>query len=204
MEHLIKNTYLHKFRALAPLMELARQENPADILAWFGAREMLRDIRDMLVRRYAWAVPSTQALAVAAAYGPIVEVGAGSGYWAYLLGLAGAEVAAFDIMAPLARGEYSGSEPWADVACGSAEDAVRAHPERTLFLCWPPADDPMAFRALSLTRAEHLIFVGWQDDDITGSREFHQLIRKSWRLVEAVEIPQWPEMRDRLFVYRRA
>ena len=205
MEHFLKNVYLHKFRALKALLDLVAQDDPPDILAWHGARELLRDMRDMLVRLHAWAVPSKEAIEVAARYSPLVEVGAGTGYWAWLLKLAGADVVAYDLEPPLqdADDPFAEDKPWTDVLQGSVEEALAQHPTRTLFLCWPPAGDPMAHVALSTTQADHVIYVGWPDDDVTGSYEFHQLLKERWQLVETVNIPQWPEMRDRLFVYRR-
>jgi hypothetical protein len=205
LDHYLKNVYLHKFRALQVLMDLVADSNPRDILAWHGARELLRDMRQMLVRLHAWAVPNNEAIEVVARYSPLVEVGAGNGYWAWLLQLAGADVVAYDLKPPASSlgDPFADDKPWTEVCQGSVEEALAHHPTRTLFLCWPPADDPMAAIALGLTQAGHVIFVGWQDDDLTGSCEFHQQLRDHWDLVQTVDIPQWPEMRDRLLVYRR-
>jgi hypothetical protein len=52
--------------------------------------------RHYLVERFAWAVPSDEAIRTIAGLGSIVEIGAGTGYWASLLELAGADIAAFD------------------------------------------------------------------------------------------------------------
>ena len=74
-DHFLKNVYLHKFRAIKVLIDMAASTNPDDTLAWFGARQLLRDMRNMLVRKYAWAIPSTEAIEVIARYSPLVEVG---------------------------------------------------------------------------------------------------------------------------------
>lgn len=205
LDLVIKNTYLHKFNALKALFALLAQENPADILEYFGTRELVRDMRDVLVRQYAWAVPSTAAIRLIARFSPILELGAGTGYWAYLLGLAGADVVAYDAYGPAAPLKVNGDEepPYTEVRTGEAAEAVAAHPERTLFLCWPSAGGDWADEALRITRAQHVVFVGWRDDDMTGSLEFHDRLAREWELVEQLDIPQWPDMRDRLFVYRR-
>lgn len=52
--------------------------------------------RRVLSERFAWAVPTDEAILAIAELGPIVEIGAGTGYWAWLLEQAGAEVLAFD------------------------------------------------------------------------------------------------------------
>jgi hypothetical protein len=204
MEHFIRNTYLHKFRALKPLLDLVAVVDPPDIVAWFGTREVLRDLRNLLTGQYAWAIPDSRALECIARYSPIVEIGAGTGYWASLLRLLGADVIAYDQSPPPSPDHASWDErsTFTEVLQGT-EDCVAQHPERTLFLCWPPAGDEMASRALGMTKAQHFIYVGWHDDDVTGDDAFHQLLKEQWQLVDEVTIPQWPEMKDKLFVYRR-
>ena len=82
----------------------------------------------------------------------VVEVGAGTGYWASELRDRGVSVAAYDI-APVHLDLHNGYHlgdggnalPWFDVQAGGAE-AAAAHSERTLLLCWPPKEsEPGAF-----------------------------------------------------------
>ncbi|KAL3666792.1 hypothetical protein V7S43_008412 [Phytophthora oleae] len=47
--------------------------------------------------KYSWAIPDERALQIIKHYGPIVEMGAGSGYWARLLQLRGVDVVAYDL-----------------------------------------------------------------------------------------------------------
>jgi hypothetical protein len=62
--------------------------------------------RDELVHLYSWAIPNEDALRAIAAHGPILEVGAGNGYWAQLLTERGVDVLAFDPV-PFAEGHYA-------------------------------------------------------------------------------------------------
>jgi hypothetical protein len=57
------------------------------------------DVRMEYVARYAFGVPTEEALAAIAAVSPrgVVEIGAGSGYWAALLRDRGVRVEAYDI-----------------------------------------------------------------------------------------------------------
>lgn len=50
-----------------------------------------------LRREFAYAVPSHDALAILSSLSPVVEIGAGTGYWASLLRARGATVYAYDI-----------------------------------------------------------------------------------------------------------
>jgi len=57
-------------------------------------------IRELACGRYAWAVPCTEALTALRRLSPLVEIGAGTGYWARLLAGHGADVAAYDLAPP--------------------------------------------------------------------------------------------------------
>jgi hypothetical protein len=46
--------------------------------------------------KYAWAVPDARALRIIASFSPIVEIGAGRGYWGSLLSKAGVDYIGFD------------------------------------------------------------------------------------------------------------
>ena len=59
--------------------------------------------RDMLVRKYSWAIPSPEALDLIVRHvgnREIVEIGAGTGYWAKMLSQLGVKVHAFDTCPP--------------------------------------------------------------------------------------------------------
>src|SRR3990167_7191971 len=52
--------------------------------------------RNALVDEYSWAIPNDAALRAIAECGPVFEVGAGGGYWAYCLRALGVDVIATD------------------------------------------------------------------------------------------------------------
>ena len=87
--------------------------------------------RESFTQRYAFAIPSEEALTTIAELGPILEVGAGTGYWAYELAKCGADVVATD---PQPSGneavDYGFREAWCPVAKMNALDAIAAHPGR--------------------------------------------------------------------------
>ena len=63
----------------------------------YNGSYFFHELRDELVKKYAWAVPTEASIEAIAALGPIVEVGAGTGYWAWLLRQVGATVEAYDV-----------------------------------------------------------------------------------------------------------
>lgn len=151
-------------------------------------------VRSDHCQRYAWAVPDENAIEVLAALSPIVEVGAGTGYWAKLLTQAGADVLAYDDLSW--QGLKHGS--WFSVAQGGPEIAA-AHPDRALLLCWPPYNTPMACQALHRYAGATLAYVGeGQGGCNADDRFFVQLERR-----RRVAIPQWRGIHDMLTIYKR-
>jgi hypothetical protein len=98
------------------------------------------DVLLMLSQRYAYVFPTDSALALLAGLGPLVEVGAGAGYWAHRLRSIGVDIVAFD-QAPV-DGErtnryHARTRPWTHVEQGD-QTVLSSHADRGLFLCWPP------------------------------------------------------------------
>jgi hypothetical protein len=158
--------------------------------------------RQNLVNQYAWAVPTEEAIRKIASHGPLLEIGAGTGYWANLLRQVGADVLAYDRNP---RDSSWGSLP---VEIGGPEKAGE-HPDRTLFLCWPPYDDPFADNCLAAYEeagGHTFIYVGEPQGGCTGDDAFHERLFSSWDELPQrhVAIPQWPGIHDSLRAYRRA
>jgi len=154
---------------------------------------------------YAWAVPNEEALAVLREHSPLIEIGAGRGYWAALASSAGADILAFDPNPP----SSSGVNPWhrqpgtyflvqkADL------EIAKQHPDRALFLCWPPFSTDVALRALRAYEGKTVIYVGDEGHD-AGTPAFYSELAAHFSKVRVVEIPRWPGIRDRLEVWQRS
>lgn len=154
--------------------------------------------RDELTKKYAWAIPTAKAVAAIAALSPIVEIGAGAGYWAKLLRDAGATVAAYD------DHSWGGAQRqfWTEVATGGPE-RVADHVEWTLFLCWPPYRSPMAEQALALHRGAHVVYIGERGGGCTATEAFEVLLEARYEEVETIEIPQWYGIHDYVSVWKK-
>lgn len=155
--------------------------------------------RRRLVRRYSFAIPDDAAVAAIAALSPLVEMGAGTGYWASLLAAAGADIVAYD-QRP-GRNDYTDHEPYFQVSLGVAADAER-HPDRTLFLCWPPMTG-MAAKCLAHYRGQRLAYVGEGVGGCCADEAFFAALDREWCEVARQEIPRWQYMRDELYIYER-
>ena len=197
-------------QALAPA--LTAGENPC--LEFMSAllaipRELwpkldLEERRRELASLFSWGVPNEAALQVLEAHAPLVECGAGMGYWSALLRARGVDVVAYDAAPP---GKSANAyhrfrlEPWTAVEAEDSALAARRHRDRTLFLCWPPYDDDASsYAVLRAYQGDKLVFVG---EGATGSVRFHRELALNWSLEEEVRLPNWPRLRDTLMVYRR-
>ena len=49
-----------------------------------------------LCKKYSWAIPDERALQILESFAPLIEIGAGKGYWARLLRDRGVDILAFD------------------------------------------------------------------------------------------------------------
>lgn len=159
--------------------------------------------RERLIERYAWAIPTERALAAIAALGPVLEVGAGSGYWAHLLRERGVNVIAVDHAINGDAEEYplTRTGAWTRVEQGDALTVAR-HPFRTLFLSWPPMDR-MAVTALAHHRGDYVAYIGEGEGGCTADDEFHALLEDRYDEVASVLIPRWQAINDRLTIHRR-
>jgi len=159
--------------------------------------------RDELVGEYSWAVPNQDAIDIIASCTPIIEIGAGTGFWAYLIEQAGGVCYAYDDFSwkNCTNARVHFKKIWTNVREGSFEK-IKDHPDSTLFLCWPPYRDPLALNCLNTYEGNTLLYVG-ERDGCTGCGEFQALIDKEWEEINSIQIPQYFGIHDYLMVLKR-
>jgi hypothetical protein len=161
-----------------------------------------RRTRRVFQRIMAYAIPSPEAIALVTSYSPLVECGAGSGYWAKLLSDAGADIIAFDQEEVVYRQCKGG---WFPVElCGLG--GLRHLEGRTPLLCWPPDDTDFAYQVASrVSPGQFLIHIGEDEPfDYPEFVYFLDLLRSSFVKLDELAIPCWYGRHDRLTVYKRA
>jgi hypothetical protein len=105
-----------------------------------GNAERDEDSLTTLAQRYSYVFPDDRSLAALARLGPIVEMGAGTGYWAYRLRALGVDILAFDMAPPdgARPNRYHATTPtWTEVVAADHTILTR-YSDRALLLCWPP------------------------------------------------------------------
>lgn len=144
--------------------------------------------------RYSAAIATPEALEAVAAWSPLVDFGAGSGYWSHLLDQAGADVVAID--------NWSWGRPrvWRPVATGD-QRLLPSLPQFTLLLVWPPRGS-MAIEALRAWGGNRLIYIGemWRG---SGDAEFFHELDAHWRIVKRLELPGWWTNSDAVYLLER-
>lgn len=169
----------------------------------FRGRE-ITDYRGKFTREYAWAIPSDSALrAIVKFSNSICEIGAGTGYWAYMLTQYGANVVAYDLAVPGVHNNTWGHQrTWFNVQHGDVL-SINQHQNRTLMLCWPPYDHPMSESVVKLYTGRKVIYIGEGSGGCTGSEAFHELLDNNFHEVDTIELPQWDGIHDRVYLLER-
>lgn len=184
-------------------------------------------VRTAMTKQYSFAVPNKAALDLIASCGPVVEIGAGTGYWAKMLRLHGCDVVAYDVML----------EAWSkwfpnglvDEVLEGGIDKAAEHASRTLLLVWPYMDSTAYDTVMAYAKAggQRVIYVGESHGGCTADEDFFMLMggtcytrewddytrewddehdcsghpKPAWQEVKSVSIPQWDGINDYLTVY---
>jgi len=169
-----------------------------------------------LAHCFAWAIPNQQALEIIHSYGPIVEMGAGTGYWARMLQDMGTDIIPYDYRPPDMAGKRDSqgflmeqniycTTQYTDVLEGMP-DILSQHQDRSLFLCWPPVGK-MANDCLNhWFKGQYLIYVGEFDSETGGCTANHIFcarLEREFALIQRCQIPTWPGHSDELMVWER-
>lgn len=153
--------------------------------------------RARLVLKYSWAVPNEEAIDYLCSNGPLVEIGAGGGYWANLITQEGGDIIAYD------------KEPYDNrwVKCRWFDDisiggpmTLRDHGDRTLFLCWPLPW--VSYRCLKNFKGDDLVFIG-EFNECCGTDAFFWYLHFNWRVEHTIDIPQFEGMNDYIVHFKR-
>lgn len=192
----IRNPYLDKVLSLA--RELKAQGAPDTDLV---------KSREELICEYAFSIPYFSVIRIIAGYSPLVEIGAGNGYWAWCLSQSGADIIAYDSRPPMdadpldiMSGNRWFNDEWIPVNEGDAAASGR-HPDRSLFLAWPEPWSLMASEALYAYTAaggRTLVYIG--DPVSSGDSIFHETLDK-YSPVLSEKLYGWPGIGDSLFIY---
>jgi len=210
-------------RGLPALHEFDGRENDNEYTQAIHAGIMNREhedgysLRQKLVSRFAWAIPTNSAINGIAAklasmkVKTLVSIGAGTGYWESLISKSpykpsNCAVVAYDLNPPIGDEKcnpYRHVQQFMCVDPGGPEKAAEHGEDSALFLSWPPYDDPMAAECLKNFVGKMVVFVGEGRGGCTGDDKFHKILKERWKEVAWVDIPRWYGINDYVNVYVR-
>jgi hypothetical protein len=163
--------------------------------------------RQLLVRKYCWTIPDPDTVAFVAkhAHGGLVDPIAGTGYWAYLLAQVGVDVVCYDLNpgAALVTNGWHGDDLYVRVCAKDCAEAAALHPDRTLFLSWPPHGQDVGARILMAYNGNRVVYLGDGRGGATGDDQMHLILVTHWSEVDSRQPVQWWGQHDRVTVYER-
>jgi hypothetical protein len=163
--------------------------------------------RQRLIRQYSWTIPDPDTVAFVAnhAQGGLVDPIAGTGYWAYLLAQVGVDAVCYDLNPgkELQNNGWHGEDLYVEVCAKDGADAVALHPDRTLFLSWPPFALDVGARILRAYKGQRVIYIGEGKGGGTGGDQMHRILDSDWTEVGSHQPVQWWGAHDRVMVYQR-
>jgi len=135
-----------------------------------------------------------------------IELGAGSGWLAYLLRDRGCKIEAYDSKKGSTFVQYWTRLPWFDLVQSGSIDRLSLSNQqkqqqqqqqqqqniqgseheqknvdlRTLLLCWPELDSSFAADALKAFRGSRLVYIGEGRGGATARKDFFDLLAKEW------------------------
>jgi hypothetical protein len=137
--------------------------------------------RDPLVRRYSWAIPSPGDIAWLKRVldgRSLVEIGAGSGYWAWQARQAGIDVIAYEPK-PVTDNDDVTGPAYTDLERGDHQAASK-HPDRALLICWPTYDASWAAQTLTAYQGDLLIYIGDDPGGCCADNAFFDELDHAW------------------------
>jgi hypothetical protein len=171
--------------------------NHFEIKEGFNISQSQWRYRDEFCKNFSYAIPCIEALEIIKKYEPILEVGAGSGFWSSLISRMGCDVIATDIK------KWKFNYKYFDILEMNSVSAVEQFPDRTILTCWPSYGESWAYDFLKIVDKQTVIYIGESAGGCTGCDEFHELLKDSFELIDEYNIPQWYGLHDYLTVYKR-
>jgi hypothetical protein len=167
-------------------------------LPWLNKTAIEEIFFHSLREKFAYSNLSPEMLERLGEYSPLVELGAGNGYLAWLLRQKGCDIVPIDAF-PVEEGKNwffntnvfslptTEGKSFIEVKKGTSE-ALADYPNHTLLLCWPPINS-MGKDALRDFRGSTVIFVGNKKN--CGEPTFYKMLKEHWELIFSTKTGSW-------------
>jgi hypothetical protein len=166
--------------------------------------------REQFIQRYGFAILWSWAIEAMRPYAPLLEIGAGSGYWTYELQKHGIDCIATDTM----EGTYGffdrehheagrWEKSYVEIEKLNSVEAVRKYPNRNLLTVWPDYKESWAADTLDIFTGQVVIYQGEGYGNATADDRFHELLDSRFGNQELIPMPHFEYSYDRALMICR-
>jgi len=185
--------------------EIKRMMYPPDGDPWSHSRltTSIADspyTRSKFIEGFGFPIPCLELIEAIKAEGPSVELGAGSGYLAALVNKCGGCVIPTDSY----KGGYFFEVSFhTNVHRLAAGAAVRKFPNIPVLMSWPSYQAKWPTRVANMLKpGSRLLYIG-EAGGCTACYSFEIVLRKKFKEIKTVKIPQWEGIHDHLRIFEK-
>ncbi len=157
--------------------------------------------RNLMCEKYTYAIPCLEILEVIKNYVPILEIGAGSGFWGALLRKINCEI----IVTTIGDQSYKFIDKFPNkftkIEYIAGIEAVKKYPNKTVLWIWPGIEEWTEETLENING--RLIYIGEGHGGHTGTDKFHDILEKKFNIVQIKNMLQWEEYQDNAYIYER-
>lgn len=155
--------------------------------------------RSEIIPSYGFALPSSE-IVLELSQHKLIEVGAGTGFFAKLVSNMGGDIIASDPSigydGHLVRGLHF------DIETLEAVEAVLKYSDRDVFMSWPCYDKSWAYEtALKISSGRKLFLISEGMGGCCADDNLFDYLKKNFQHINAMNIPNWPGINDRMDVF---
>ena len=173
----------------------------------FSEEEKIKNIvrnyhrRNIVKEKYTYAIPYLEILETIKCYAPILEIGAGSGFWGALLRKTNCEIIATTIGDQSYKFIDKFPNKFTKIEYIAGIDAVKKYPNKIVLWIWPGIEEWTEETLENING--RLIYIGEGHGGHTGTDKFHDILEKKFNIVQIKNMLQWEEYQDNAYVYER-
>lgn len=157
-------------------------------------------VRFMYAKRFGYAVPCREVIDEISKYGPLLELGAGNGFWTFWLRKKGCDVIATDIGE---ENPYTKNRWIDDLVQLDAATAMNTFPSRNILIVWPHFTAGWPVEVLRQVKPSQIVcYVGEGPFGCCAPPSFFiEMDRCGFRMLDIYASPAWPMVTDYLAIY---
>lgn len=152
------------------------------------------------IKVFGFPIPCLELIEAIKAEGPSVELGAGSGYLAALVNKCSGYVIPTD---SYKGGYFFEVSRYMKVYRLTASAAVRAFPNIPVLMSWPSYGARWPSRIANMLKpGSRLLYIG-ENYGCTACYSFERILKRKFKEIKSVDIPQWDGIHDHLRIFEK-